>query len=125
MAREVDLGCIVPSIGTNGNWYIGDTDLNKPSRGATGAQGPKGDTGATGPQGIQGIQGVQGPTGPQGPQGPQGIQGPAGDPFTIVGTLTNTDQLPTPTEDIREQAYLIEIDGLNHLFVIVGTTDLS
>lgn len=78
-----------------------------------------------GPQGIQGIQGVRGPQGIQGPTGPQGIQGPAGDPFTIVGTLTNTDQLPTPTEDIREQAYLIEIDGLNHLYVIVGTTDLS
>lgn len=78
-----------------------------------------------GPQGIQGLVGPEGPQGIQGPVGPQGIQGPAGDPFTIVGTLTNTDQLPEPTEDIREQAYLIEIDGLNHLFVIVGTTDLS
>ena len=78
-----------------------------------------------GNQGIQGPQGPQGPQGIQGPQGPQGIQGPAGDPFTIVGTLDNTGQLPEPTESIREQAYLIEIDGLNHLFVIVGTTDLS
>ena len=78
-----------------------------------------------GPQGIQGLVGPEGPQGIQGPVGPQGIQGPAGDPFTIVGTLDNTDQLPEPTESIREQAYLIEIDGLNHLFVIVGTTDLS
>ena len=27
---------ITPSIGDNGNWYIGDTDTGKPSRGATG-----------------------------------------------------------------------------------------
>lgn len=78
-----------------------------------------------GSQGVIGPRGPQGESGPAGPVGPQGIQGPAGDPFTIVGTLTNTDQLPEPTESIREQAYLIEIDGLNHLFVIVGTTDLS
>lgn len=78
-----------------------------------------------GPQGIQGIQGIPGPQGIQGPFGPQGLQGPAGDPFTIVGTLDNTGQLPEPTESIREQAYLIEIDGRNHLFVIIGTTDLS
>lgn len=79
---------------------------------------------------IKGSQGVAGPRGPQGigvagPIGPQGERGPSGDPFTIVGTLDNTGQLPTPTEDIREQAYLIEIDGSNHLFVIIGTTDLS
>lgn len=79
MAREVDLGCVIPSIGENGNWYIGDTDLNKPSRGATGAQGPKGDTGETG---AQGIQGPQGETGPQGPTGPAGKDGQTPE-FTI------------------------------------------
>lgn len=36
---------ITPTIGENGNWYLGDTDTGKPSRGATGAQG------AQGPQG--------------------------------------------------------------------------
>ena len=34
-----------PHIGANGNWYIGDTDTNKPSRGATGATGAKGEKG--------------------------------------------------------------------------------
>lgn len=43
---------IAPTIGTNGNWYIGGIDSGKPSRGAT---GPKGATGATGPQG-KGLQ---------------------------------------------------------------------
>lgn len=49
---------IAPTIGTNGNWYIGGIDSGKPSRGATGAKGntgAKGDTGATGPQG-KGLQ---------------------------------------------------------------------
>ena len=45
---------ITPTIGENGNWYLGDTDTNKPSRGEkgeTGARGEKGDTGATGTDG--------------------------------------------------------------------------
>jgi hypothetical protein len=57
MAREVDLGCIVPSIGVNGNWFIGETDLLKPSR------GEKGDQGDQGPQGVQGVQGPAGKDG--------------------------------------------------------------
>ena len=35
----------VPSIGSNGNWYIGDQDTG------VSAQGPQGETGPTGPQG--------------------------------------------------------------------------
>ena len=48
---------ITPTIGDNGNWYLGATDTGKPSRGekgdtgANGPQGPKGDTGATGADG--------------------------------------------------------------------------
>ena len=30
---------ITPTIGENGNWYLGDTDTNKPSRGAKGGKG--------------------------------------------------------------------------------------
>lgn len=67
---------IAPSIGENGNWYLGDTDTGKPSRGE---QGLKGDTGAAGPQGIQGIQGPQGERGPAGADGAAGPQGPKGD----------------------------------------------
>lgn len=99
---------ISPHIGSNGNWYLGDTDTGNPSRGEEGPQGPrgetglqgvqgqigpqgpkgdtgdtgpagpKGDTGATGPQGIQGPVGPQGPQGEQGPQGIQGETGPTG-----------------------------------------------
>ena len=66
---------ITPTIGAKGNWYLGETDTGKPSRGATGPQGPKGETGATGPQGPKGETGPQGPAGATGPQGPQGPAG--------------------------------------------------
>ena len=33
---------ITPHIGDNGNWYLGDTDTGKPSRGAAGAAGAPG-----------------------------------------------------------------------------------
>lgn len=51
---------ITPTIGANGNWFLGSTDTGKPARGATGA---KGDTGAAGAAGA---------TGPQGPAGADG-----------------------------------------------------
>lgn len=44
---KVDI--IKPTIGDNGNWYLGDTDTNKPSR------GEKGDTGDIGPAGSDGT----------------------------------------------------------------------
>ena len=96
---------ITPTIGDNGNWYLGNTDTNKPSRGEkgdTGARGEKGDTGAQGPQGEMGPQGprgekgnkgdaftysdftaeqlaaLKGEKGDTGPQGPQGERGPQG-----------------------------------------------
>ena len=81
---------ITPTIGDNGNWYLGATDTGKPSRGEkgdTGEKGEKGDTGSTGPTGPKGDTGPQGPkgdtgatgeTGAIGPQGPQGEMGPQG-----------------------------------------------
>lgn len=99
---------ITPTIGSNDNWYLGDTDTGKPSRGAT---GPKGDTGAQGPKGDAGTAATitevsavtlpytseatvtiggtasartfrfgipQGHTGPQGEQGPKGDKGDTG-----------------------------------------------
>ena len=70
---------ITPTIGENGNWYLGDTDTGKPSRGETGPRGETGATGATGPQGPQGETGPKGDTGDTGPQGEPGPQGPKGD----------------------------------------------
>ena len=78
---------ITPSIGDNGNWYLGATDTGKPSRGEkgdTGEKGEKGDTGATGPNGPKGDTGPQGPQGIKGDTGPQGPKGDKGDPFTYA-----------------------------------------
>lgn len=70
---EIPIGLdgITPTIGENGNWYLGDTDTNKPSR------GEKGDTGARGEKGATGAQGPQGEIGPQGPRGEKGDKGDA------------------------------------------------
>lgn len=72
---------ITPTIGPNGNWYLGEEDTGKPSRGATGAAGKDGVTphigdngnwylgttdtgklsrGATGAKGDPGIAGQDG-----------------------------------------------------------------
>ena len=51
---------LTPTIGDNGNWYLGDADTGKPSRGE---QGPKGDTGDVGPQGPKGATGATGADG--------------------------------------------------------------
>ena len=88
---------ITPTIGANGNWYLGDEDTGKPSRGADGAPGADGTTftpsvSAAGdlswtndggkanpaPVNLKGPKGDTGPTGPQGATGPQGETGPAG-----------------------------------------------
>ena len=51
---------ITPTIGENGNWYLGDTDTNKPSRGE---KGEKGETGARGEKGADGATGATGADG--------------------------------------------------------------
>ena len=57
---EANIGCvgmlrgadgITPTIGENGNWYLGAMDTGKPSRGKDGATGAPGSTGETGADG--------------------------------------------------------------------------
>ena len=48
---------LTPTIGDNGNWYLGETDTGKPSRGEKGDKGDKGDTGETGATGAAGANG--------------------------------------------------------------------
>lgn len=86
---------ITPTIGANGNWYLGDEDTGKPSRGATGAQGQGGyspsasvaqtDTGAK----ITitdktGTTEVEVKNGKDGGKGDTGAQGPAGDDYVLT-----------------------------------------
>lgn len=117
----------------NDYWFnIGKFPVPGPA-GKDGATGPQGPRGLTGPQGIQGkpgkdgAQGNPGATGPQGIQGiqgPMGPQGPAGQSFQIAGIIANTSLLPTPTESIRNQAYLVGAASPYELYVITGNGDL-
>lgn len=114
-------------------WFnIGQFPLPGPQgiqglRGEKGEKGDRGERGEVGPQGIQGPAGqsVIGPQGPQGIQGPIGPKGDPGESFRIVGTLDDVSLLPAPTEETRSSAYLVDIDGVNHLYVIVGEEDLT
>ena len=71
---------VTPTIGANGNWFLGSTDTGKPSRGVKGEQGVQGEQGPQGEPGAKGETGAAGATGPEGPQGPQGEPGAKGDP---------------------------------------------
>ena len=94
---------IIPHIGANGNWWIGETDTGIGAQGPAGATGPQGETGPQGPKGDTGDTGPAGPAGPKGdkgdtgdtgargpqgeigatgPQGPKGDTGEKGAPFT-------------------------------------------
>lgn len=139
-------------VGSENNLYVIVGTTNKEwtdvgvVEGVQGPMGPQGPQGPIGPQGLQGLQGEQGPVGPQGEQGPkgdtgatgaqgprglqgeqgpQGVKGDPGDSFIIVGTLTDISQLPEPTQDIRNEAYLVDINGYNHLYIITGTSTLQ
>lgn len=70
---------ITPVIGENGNWYLGETDTGKPSRGE---QGPAGEQGPPGKDGTPGQQGEPGPAGQTGPTGPTGAT-----PNIQIGTV--------------------------------------
>lgn len=98
---------ITPTIGANGNWYLGDIDTQKPSRGEKGDPGEKGADGAAGKDGyspeatVTPINGgakiiikdrngttsanvMNGAQGPKGDAGPQGDVGPKGDSYTLT-----------------------------------------
>lgn len=51
---ETNIKAFIPHIGDNGNWYLGETDTGKPSRGDKGDKGDTGETGATGAAGAAG-----------------------------------------------------------------------
>ena len=74
---------ITPTIGDNGNWYLGDTDTGKPSRGENGQAGPAG------------------PTGPQGPAGPAlAVNNTAAVGQTVKITAVDENGQPTEWEAV-------------------------
>ena len=121
--------------GTTGPHWLNVGELPLPGpQGPKGDKGDKGEKGDKGDQGIQGIRGIQGPQGIQGiqgPQGKQGIQGPRGEAgvpgnaVSIIGIISSENELPTPTEDIRNNAYLLDKgNNVYDLYIILGDTNL-
>lgn len=119
---------ITPTIGANGNWYLGDIDTQKPSRGEKGADGAAGKDGSDGysPEAtvtpINGgakiiikdrngttsanvMNGARGPKGDAGPQGPKGDPGATDFSLGITGAqvgqiakITAVDASGKPTK---------------------------
>lgn len=54
---------LTPYIGSNGNWWIGDTDTGTKAQGEKGEKGEKGDKGDTGATGANGTSGADGKDG--------------------------------------------------------------
>lgn len=94
---------ITPTIGANGNWYLGEIDTGKPSRGE---QGPAGQDGAPGPAGQDGTQGPQGEPGQPGEPGKDGENGGYYTPSVdtagnLSWTPSKVNMPPVPGANIR------------------------
>lgn len=79
---------ITPTIGDNGNWYLGNTDTGKPSRGIQGETGPAGADGRDGQDGSNGQDGYS----------PSASVSKSGD----TATITITDKNGTTTTTISD-----------------------
>lgn len=98
---------VVPTIGANGNWYMGTEDTGKPSRGE---KGDKGDPGAKGDKGDPGAKGDAGGPGAKGDKGDKGDKGAPGSDASVTAanikaalgyTPADSEDIPTvPTTDI-------------------------
>lgn len=110
---------ITPHIGDNGNWYIGDDDTGKPSRGAAGANGKDGAPGKDGAAGSPGITPNIGANGNwylgttdtgKPSRGETGLQGPVGK-TPIKGTDYWTAADKQEIIDDIHPAYYIDLAG--------------
>ena len=129
---------MTPTIGENGNWYLGDTDTGKPSRGEKGDKGDKGPQGPTGPAGDAGAPGANGVTptigdngnwylgetdtgkpsrGEKGDKGDKGAQGEPGE-TPIKGTDYFTEE---DKQEIASQAAgLVDLSGKQNKITAAG-----
>jgi hypothetical protein len=127
---------ITPTIGANGNWYLGDEDTGKPSRGATGPQGATGPAGPDGAPGKDGAPGADGTTftpsvsaagdlswtndggkanpAPVNLKGPQGPAGKA--PVKGTDYFTEADK----QEIAKDAAALIDLSGKQNKITAAG-----
>lgn len=113
---------ITPHIGDNGNWYLGETDTGKPSRGETGATGPAGQDGADGKDGADGQDGAPGTDGKDGKSAYQYAQegGYTGTEEDFLHKMAKTELPAVTTADNGK--FLRVFDGA---WSAVALTDVS
>lgn len=80
---------LTPSIGGNGNWWLGNTDTGVRAAGTTGATGAAGATGATGATGAAGRNGTDGKDGKDGKDGVGIREVSLNDSGELIVTLTD------------------------------------
>lgn len=80
---------LTPSIGGNGNWWLGNTDTGVRAAGTTGATGAAGATGATGATGAAGRNGTDGKDGKNGKDGVGIREVSLNDSGELIVTLTD------------------------------------
>lgn len=80
---------LTPSIGGNGNWWLGNTDTGVRAAGTTGATGAAGATGATGAAGAAGRNGTDGKDGKDGKDGVGIREVSLNDSGELIVTLTD------------------------------------
>ncbi|MGN0966605.1 MAG: hypothetical protein ACI4OP_03310, partial [Candidatus Coprovivens sp.] len=117
----------------NGNWYIDGVDSGKS------AEGLKGDTGngitsitKTSTSGLTDTYTIAFTNGTvtkynvqNGAPGPRGLTGTPGNAVSIIGIITTEDELPTPTEEIRNNAYLLNKgNNVYDMYIILGESTL-
>ena len=117
----------------NGNWYIDGVDSGQS------AEGLKGDTGngiasidKTNTSGLTDTYTIRFTDGTttkyyiqNGAQGQRGEQGVPGNAVSIIGIINTEDELPTPTEDIRNNAYLLNKgNNVYDMYIILGESTL-
>lgn len=76
-----------------------------------------------GPQGIMGPKGAKGDKGDTGAQGPRGLNGENAFAVTIVDTLTDITQLPSPSIVGRNDAYVVKSDDRSDLYGLILEND--
>ena len=80
---------LTPSIGGNGNWWLGNTDTGVRAAGTTGATGAAGAAGATGATGAAGRNGTDGKDGKDGKDGVGIREVSLNDSGELIVTLTD------------------------------------
>ena len=97
---------ITPTIGDNGNWYLGSTDTGKPSRGV------QGETGASGADGRDGY--VQYTAGDNITILNNVISATGGDKFYLGKASSYTQQNPLDLDELPLGEYILGIDNFSN-----------